>query len=899
MISPRSWKRLVQRTGRHAIDDAVAAELEFHLRERTEALIREGLASHVARTQAEREFGDVAAARREIAALDRRRASRHGLRALWDAGLVDFHLALRGMAREPWFALTIVLTLALGIGANATMFGIVDRLMLRPPPHVHDDDRLRRVAFRVVEGGQEWVNISHSYPDYTALRADTGAVADVVAMTSRSIAYGRGERARRVKSLATTASLFRTVHVRPALGRFFGDDEDALPSGQPVTVLSHYFWNRELGGDSSVIGQSIDLLGRKITVIGVAPRGFRGLGSEGVDVFLPLSYLASIVQHDIWATERDWYWLDIVVARRRGVSDAALLPRLERIYRSNHADEGDRASITPILASVIPGRGPESSASDRVSVWLMGVAMMVLLIAVANVSNLLLTRASRRRRETSVRLALGVSSRRLAAQLIGESVLLASLGAVAALFVAVLGGTVIRALLLPDLAPDEPLIDRRVFAFAALLAVVCGVAAASAPVLFSRHIDLTQHLKLGEREGGGRRSRLQLGILIAQSAMALLLVIGATLFVRSLRNALGTDVGYETRQVLVATMDLASVGYDTVAESRFWDEARGRVAALPGVQSASLTVSAPFMSARAIGLRVEGLDTLPQLTDGGPYHNSVSSSFFETLGMRVIAGRGFRQSDDRDTPLVAVVNETLARALWPGASALGKCLYAGPEPERAPCSLIVGVVRDGRRFSLRRESSAQYYLSLDQHGWHPLGERTLMVRTRGAPARLAASVTGALQTLRSDLPYAEVRVMQSLLDRQIRPWRLGATLFAAFGGIALLLAAVGLFSVVSYQTAERTREVGVRLALGARTGQILSSVLLRGLASAGAGIVIALATTVALGRQLEPLLYDVSPHDVGLLAIATLTLLAVASVACLLPAIRAARVDPITALRTD
>ncbi|MEP7347458.1 MAG: ABC transporter permease, partial [Gemmatimonadaceae bacterium] len=630
-------RRLLRMPGRGAsIQREVDDEMRFHLTSRVEALIASGHSPAQAQELAFREFGDVADARRDLTRIDRGRVRRRRVSGWFDALRGDLVYALRGLRRSPGFAFTVIATLAVGIGVNAAMFGIVDKLLLRPAPHLVNAETLRSLYYRVTfKSMGTFTGDSRGYPDYLDLARDGHSFAAVAAYYPTSLSVGKGASAAQVNGMLTTASFFPLLGVHPHVGRFFGAGEDQPHAGVPVAVLSFGYWQRAYGGASDVLGRDIELKGTRFTIVGIAPRGFRGIGTEPVDVFVPMSALGARMTSPEWATTYDWQWLRIVARLRPSASPERAAQEATAIFRRAHENNESEKTGTAVLASVIPGRGPNEETNSRLALLLSAVAAIVLLIAAANVANLLVSRAVRRQREIAVRTALGVSRARLVSQLLTESTLLAVLGGGGALLIAWFGGALLRRLLLPDFAPDDPLVDGRVFAVASMVALGCGLFTGLAPMLGSHRIDLVAALKSGAREGGYRRSRLRTTLLVVQAALSVTLLIGAALFVRSLSNALSVDLGYDARHTLVASQDLSSAGYDRARSVEFMRQARVKLSAIPGIAEASVSVTVPFMSSWSTEFRIAGIDSLPRLPDGGPYINGVSSNYFSTMGMRI------------------------------------------------------------------------------------------------------------------------------------------------------------------------------------------------------------------------------------------------------------------------
>ena len=915
-------------TGRPRVERDVDAEVAFHLHMRTEELVARGMSAAAARDEALRRFGDVQRWSEAMSETDRGRVERERRAEWWDAAWQDLRVTARALWRQPGFTLGVVLTLALGIGANATMFGIVDLLMLRAPAHVRDAGRVHRLfSVRTApDAGPTRYVRSFSYAEFVGLRDSVRSFSGVGAwsMEEAPVAAGPTAPPRLAQVAGASAGLFPLLGVRPHLGRFFTLDEDRVPAGTPVAVLGYDLWRSEFGGDPGVIGRTIRVRTRDLQIVGVAPPGFSGADLARVDVWMPLALRGEeVVSPYTGSKEWDqpssvpWHqlygvrWLDVVARLAPGATPATAAAELNVRYPrllatgpdAVKAEELARTRPRLALGPIQIERGPDRTPAGRVATWLAGVSFAVLLIACANVANLLLARATRRRREIAVRTALGISRRRLVTLLLLEGVLLAALGGAAGLLVAHWGGSVVRKVLLPDIAWGASLADVRVLAFTAGAALLTGLLASVVPAVQAARADLTGALKAGAREGGGRRSRLRLALLVAQGAVSVVLLVGAGLFVRSLRNVTHTDYGYDPVAVLAVEMNLSGAGYTEAEQRAIYDRLHERVRALPGVASVSLSVLAPFRSRAVLDIKIPGLDSVPTLPSGGPMINVVTPDYFRTMGTRVVRGRGFTGDDRLGAPRVIVVNETMARVVWPRQNPIGKCVRVG-DSDTIPCSEVVGVAEEARWGEVRRDPMMQYYAPLAQKQWDP-SMRNLFVRPEG-DATDAASIAPIAAALRREalaaapkLAFVRVRPLQDYLEPSLRPWRLGASVFGAFGLLALVIAAVGLYSVLAYTVAQRTHEIGVRIALGARLADVLRLVVGEGLRVTVVGMLIGLAVALVAGRRLEELLYEVSPRDPLVFAVVAGTLLVVAALASLLPAWRAARVDPNVALRVE
>jgi len=888
----RRW-RLEQET-----DD----EIRFHLARRTEALVAAGLGRADAEREALRRFGPFDEGRAAMLAAAHHRETRLTMFDRLDALRQDLGYALRQLRRAPSFALAAIASFALGIGANATMFGIVDRLLLRPPAHIVAPAQLYELAETRHFANEEYTVNSYSYPAYKDYRDHVpGLAAVAAASSSREMDLGRGESARKIHGMLVTASYLSITGARPALGRFFLADEDREPIGSPVAVITYGFWQRHFGGEPSALGATLALGTQRYTVVGVAPRGFTGVQREPVDVYLLIAAADGLrFGGSQWGSSRGSIWLSLYGRLSPGVSPAQVAARATALRRSLPGDGGNDPDprLRAQLRSILPEAQPEQSPELRVAKLLVGVSAIVLLIACANVASLLVARAVRRRREIAVRLALGISRRRLVGQLIVESMLLALLGGVGALAVVRWGGDLVRATLLGNYAWDDSPVDITVLAFTVMVTLVTGLLAGVVPALGASGTDVWQAIKESARDGSQRRSRARTALLVVQTAFAVILLAGTGLFVRSLRKLDAVQLGMDTKAVDVATMDLKAAGFAGADIGPLFMRMQQRVKELPGIANVAIGGALPFNSSFATRFRVPGIDSLPSVPDGGPYVNAVTPEFFPALGIHVLRGRAFTPADVAVHAPVMVISETMARLIWRGRDPIGTCVRY--DDDSLPCMTVIGIAENTHRGGIVEHSEVlQYYVPL---GFAPsyMSSRILFIRpVDGAPDRWVEPLRRVLQTSAPNLPYADVRPMHVLLDGEMRPWRLGAAMFAIFGALALVLTALGLCSVVAYVVAERTHEFGLRIALGAGAPRILRMVVRRGLligtVGAAAGVVIA----IALGRFIEPLLFRVSPRDPLILALVSLALLLVSALASALPAWRATKVDPVTALRAE
>src|SRR6266566_4808183 len=678
-----------------------------------------------------------------------------------------------------------------------------------------------------------------TYPRYQDFRDRARSFTAVAAYGSGRLSLGLGAQAEGVRGELVTASLFSLLGVRPELGRFFGADEDSVGHAAHVAVLSREFWQRRFGADPAVLGKTLQLGRNVYTVIGVAPRGFAGIDLDIPDLWLPITAAAPEVMGPA-PFAPGYFWLSVIARLRAGVAPVQAAAEATAIYRGRFVQTGDSTGVV----------------------------------------------------------SLGSDHGRLARQLLAESAVLAVLGAVAALLITLWFGPVLSSSLLSESTATGAL-DTRVLLFAAVAVLATAVLAGSAPAYQAGLFDLSPALKTGEREGTFQRSRLRTGLLVGQMALTVVLLTGAGLFVSSLRHVQGLRLGFDADRLIVASVDLQRLGYGRAAVNTLYEQMRDRVKGLPGVSGASLAIGSPFGWGFAMSLDVPGLDSLPRVQSGGPYLAAVTADYFRTMGTAVRRGRSFTPTDVLGSQRVAVVNETMARLLWHQENPIGKCLKIG-DKTRARCTEVIGVVEDARLNQVTDDIVVQYFIPLAQAD-SVMGSSVtaLLVRTAGDAEPLVGAVVREIQGTSADLPAPSVDPMPRLFARQVRPWRLGSLLLTLFGALGLLLAAIGLYGVLSYVVSQRTQEMGIRIALGAGRRDVLELVMGQALRVTAWGVVLGVAGALAAGRAIASLLYGVTPHDPLVLSIVIVMLGAVAAVASYLPARRATQVDPMVALRYE
>ena len=819
----------------------------------------------------------------------------------------DLRYAARGMRKNPGFTAAVVLTLALGTGANATMFGVVDRLLLQTPAHLRAPDEVHRV--HLTANGDNFgmsIGTNQSYRRYQDLTSHIRSASHIAAHYESELVFGTGDAAREERVDLVSASFWPLVGVQPALGRFFTTAEDQLPQGTPVAVLGYGYLQSQFAGARDVLGKPIRIGRSDYTIIGVTPPGFSGLSLRSIAAFIPLTAggadIFAEIGIDRWRESYRVGWLQTLVRRKPNVSVETATADFTNAYRLSletqrpterpgQVPSADSLRARAELASVIQDRGPRRSQEATVAVWLVGVSVLVLLMACANVANLLVARAIRRRREIAVRLAVGVSRGRLLMQLLSESTLLAVAGGVVGVLVAQWGGGILRAVLLPDVEWTSPALDLRVVAVTVIVALVAGLLTGLAPMRQLSQTDVVSDLRTGGRGVSLRGSRLRRSLLVLQGAISVVLLIGAGLFVRSFHNVRSLDLGFQPEHVVVAEVSARGTPIDSVRRIELMDRLRERALTIPGVEHAAQTVTIPFSLDWNQNIFVPGIDTasLRELF----YINPIGPDYFETMGTAVLRGRAITDADRAGGQPVAVLSQSAVKRIWPSEDPIGKCVKLQAD---GACHVVVGVVGEIRLGFGEDGQVRHVYVPATQL---PTPDSRLFVRTRAEAAGQTEIVRRELQQVVPGAAFVSARALDEIVAPRMRSWRLGATMFTIFGALALVVAAVGLYSVVAYDVSQRTRELGVRVALGASGGAVLRLVVGEGVRVVAVGLALGAAVALALAGRVAPLLYEVSAKDPATYAGVIGVLLAVAVAASLAPAIRAARVDPNVALRSD
>jgi predicted permease len=885
------WANLVQR--RHveaALDDELRAYLDLLITEYE----RRGYTPNDARRAALIETGgltQVKESTRDAWAGDALASAQRELRYSW-----------RSLRRSPGFLVTVVLIIALGIGANATIFGIIDDLLLRPPSHVTHPDRIALLSMAMP--GDRLGQQNFNFPVYRALRAGWDG-AEQVALTANEpleLPVGRGAAAENLRGFPVSASYFPLLGVEPERGRFFSPDEDAEPNGAAVVVISDGLWSRHFARVPDVLGKTLDIGDQRFTVIGVAPPEFTGTELGRVDLWLPITAgMRFLFDLEDWRTNASATYAHLFVRVRPGVSLGRAAKGAERVLGGVYPDEWFVRGRSALLTSLRRSRSINLGTDSALLALLAAMAVVVFLTAIANVASLLLARALRRRREIAVRLAIGAARGQLVRLVLIESLVLSALGGAGALLLTYWSSGAIRTLLFGDVPWTSALLDSRIVLFAAGAMLVTALLAGLLPALESTRAELTSALKAGAREGGGQRARVRTTLIVVQVALSTMLLVAAGLFGRSLQNIYALPLGVDPDRVLYGTMSLTALSKTADEVDVITRAALHRVRALPGVGHAAVALTIPFGPTYGPNVRVPGRDSLPP--GDGPFLNLVGRDYFASVGARVVQGRDFTDADD--TPAaerVAIVNATMARRVWPGTVALGKCVIVGAAT--GPCARIVGVVDDIRRQGMLEDPTFFVYLPLAQAQPVPASWRRtlyLVMRPTADPVRMIEPVRRAMQSAAPSLPYATVQRIADMpqVVAQLRQWRLGTALFGSFGILAVVLAAVGLFGLISYNVASRVHEIGVRIALGARGFAVVGLVVRQALAVDAVGVGVGLVAALVGQQLIASLLYGVSPRDPLVIAVVSGTMLLVGLAASVVPVVQALSIGALEALRAD
>ena len=830
--------------------------------------------------------------------------------------LSDLRFALRTLAKSPVFAAVAVVSLALGIGANTAIFTLLDQVLLRLLPVKHPE-QLVQLRWEGSHYGSNTGYAALSYPMYKDFRDQSQVFSGVMCRYSLPLSLGYNGQNERLEGELVSGNYFDVLGVKAILGRTIMPDDDRLPGAHPVAVLSHSFWVERFRADRGILGSKLLVNGIPLTVIGVSEPGFDGIEvGSSPKIRIPVMMKKQMTPGwEMYSLEnRRGRWVNVFARLRQGVNikqaTAALQPLFHSMLEADvrekdfaHADAYTKQQFLRSTIDVMPGSQGRSGLRRQAQtplVVLMAMVGLVLLIACANVANLLMARATSRQKEIAVRLALGAGRLRLTLQLMVESLLLAMLGGAAGLAVAVWCD---RLLLRLMPAGDAPLPlsaspDARILGFALAVSVLTGIIFGLAPALQSTKVALAPSLKesAGAVVGGGHM-RLRKLLVVGQVFLSLLLLIGGSLFIRSLGNLKALNPGFQTHSLLAFSIDPRLNGYTRDRTLLFYRGLLDKLRGAPGVESAAFAVVRVLADDDwENSIAVEGYEPKPG-EDMNPYYNAVSPGYFATLGLPLIAGREFLASDVNGAHKVGIVNQKFAQLYFGGRNAVGRHFGFGGDPGTKTDIEIVGVMKDAKYNNMRDEVLKQNFVPFDQTDI--LTDVTFYVRTIRDPAQIFGVVRRVVGELDRNMPIFAMRTLDMQVDQALIAERLIAFLAAIFGGLATLLAAVGLYGVMAYNVGRRTREIGIRMALGARGTSVMWLVMKEVLALLGAGIAIALPAAWGLSRLVASQLYGITPNDPLSIAAATATIALVAALAGYVPAFRATRIDPIRALRYE
>jgi predicted permease len=844
-----------------------------------------------------------------------------------DTAFRDFKYALRILRRSPGFTCIAILTLALGIGANTAIFTLLDQILLRLLP-VKEPQQLVLLSMKGHHYGNNWGGNAISYPMYRDFQDHNEVFSGMFCRFPYSVSLTFAGQSERVAAELVSGSYFDVLGVQPAAGRVFTPDDDRIPHGHPLVVLSHDFWRQRFAADSAIIGKTLSVNGFPMTVVGVAQPGFDGveLGYTS-KMFIPVMMRKEVLPgYSDWLKDRRSRWVNAFGRLKPGISQekakAALQPfmhsMLEMEVREQafaHASPYDREEFLKNIIDVLPGSQGRSGFRQALAtpLWvLMATTGIVLLIACANIANLLLARATSRQKEIAVRLAMGATRMRIVSQLLIETLFLSSIGTVVGLVLAFWADKTLIAIYLPsdsDRLKISTAPDLRILLFTLGVALLTAVIFGLAPALQATRPDVGKTLK--DQAGavvGGSRGRLRGALVVAQVSLSLLLLIGAGLFLRTLNNLSSISPGFPAERLVGFTLDPSLSGYKVDRAKLFYQRLTGELSSVPGVNSVALAgVRILEGNEWDSSMTVEGYapptpDARPQ-----PYMNMISPNYFATLGVPIVAGRDFRITDNQEIflgrdpedwdPTVVMINESFAKRYFAGRNPVGLHVGFGTDPGTKTPMEVIGVVKDIKYTGLRDEIPPQAYIPY--LGSHFVSRMTVYVRTAIEPAPLMSLIRGKVRDLDPNIPIYDLRTTETQISNSLSSERMIASLSSMFSFLATLLAIIGLYGLMAYTVAQRTREIGIRMALGAAQGNVIWMVMREVLILVGIGIAIGVPASLALARVVKSQLYGLSAHDVSTLVIATTGLAIIACAAGYIPALRASRVGPMVALRYE
>ncbi len=809
------------------------------------------------------------------------------MQTLWQ----DLRYGGRMLMKQPGFTVIAVLSLALGIGANTALFSVINAVLLRPLPF-QEPDRLA-----MIWEDASFIGFPQDTPapgNFADWKAQSQTFADMAARGNRSFNLTGDGEPEKIQAYEVTANFFPLLGVKPALGRNFSAEEDQ-PGANKVAIISHSLWQNRYGGEAAILNRSIVLNDESYTVIGVMPANFQ-FGPDYIRLWTPIAFTSEDL-----ANHGDHY-LNVVGRLKPGVTLAQANADIKAVMKrigEQFPDEAGRLGANVIsLHEQVAGK-------MRRSLWLLlGAVGVVLLIACANIAGLLLSRAAARQREIAVRSALGAGRWRIVRQLLTESIVLAGAGGLLGVLLASWSFTLFKQLLPTGMTASAVLeMDVRVLGFALLVSLLSGVLFGLIPALQASRVNFTAALKqgIGQSGFGSGQRRLRNAFVIGEIALALVLLVGAGLLIQTLSKLHGQYADLRAESLLTIRTALPENRYrEQPKRVAFYDQVLARVQSLPGVASAGYSTTVPLeWAGGANGITIEGRQGGSNIS-WNANHRQISAAYLQTMGIALRGGRYFAEQDNADSLPVAIINETMARQYWPNENAIGKRFKNGPADSRHPWLEIVGVVADVRQMGVDKPTKAEMYFPYRQIKSHAFyAPRDLVIRSTVEPTSLVAAVRDSVHAVDPNQPLSNIRTLDAVFAEHTQTRQMGMLLLTAFAALALTLAMLGIYGVLSYFVTQHTQEIGVRLALGADGKMIFGMVLKRGMTLVGIGLAIGLAASLALTRLLQSLLFEVSAADPATYAVVAVLLLVISVLACALPARRAAKVDPMIALRFE
>jgi len=843
----------------------------------------------------------------------------------------DLKYALRALRRSPGFTSIAILTLALGIGANTAIFTLLDQILLRLLP-VKNPQQLALLSMKGMHYGNNWGGNAISYPMYRDFQDHNEVFSGMFCRFPFVVSLASGAQPERVQMELVSGTYFDVLGVTPALGRLFTPDDDRNPGGQPLVVLTYDFWKTRFSGDPGIVGKTVLIDNRSMTIIGVAQSGFQGVELG----YAPKLFVPVTMQHEMMPqinndmlVDRRSRWVNAFGRLKPGVSrkqaQASLQPFMHAMLEMevqqaafSHASAFDRSEFLKNIIQMLPGSQGRSYTRQQLTtpLWvLMATTGFVLLIACANIANLLLARATGRQKEIAVRLAIGASRPRIISQLLVETLVLSTMGAILGLAIAFWADRALMAIYIPADSNGlqiSALPDLRILAFTLGVTVLTGVAFGLIPALQTTKPDVGRTLKdqAGAVVGGSSQAGLKKALVVAQVALSLLLLIGAGLFLRTLKNLSNLGPGFPVERLIGFNIDPTLIGYKTDQMKIFYQHLTDALSATPGVRAVSLAEMRILEDNEwDSSMTVEGYSPAKEGEHAQPYMNRISPGYFATLGVPVVNGRDFNLNDNKEVlrgrsekhddwePTTVIINETFARKYFAGRNPIGLHIGFGSDPGTPTLMEVIGVVKDIKYTNLRDEIPEQAFVPyLASHSVYGM---TVYVRSAMDPSQMMPILREKLRELDPNIPVYGMRTTELSISNSLSSERMIAGLSSVFGILATLLAVIGLYGVMAYTVAQKTREIGIRMALGAATGRVLWLVMREVLLLVAIGVLVGVPAAIALTRVVKSQLYGIDAHDPGTLLLATLGLVAVACAAGYIPALRASRVDPMRALRYE